>query len=290
MSREARAFVWDDESIDDPRTLLIMLSIADVADEWGWGAYPSVRRLAKDSRGGERSVQRHLRDLVAAGVLEETEVGRRARPTTYRIVQMDPEREHEPRRMGDKMAPKATSARASEHPSPTEPKGAVAPPLGRRCGDIVVTSTTSSPLIGTGSGTEGNHTHVEQARPDDAQTVFDAWVRATGKGQARLTKERRGLIVRRLKQGWAVDELVDACCGWSKSPHHRGENSTGTVYNDMELLLRDTKHIEMFRDLERGTEPGGLARVSPITNGPRSVGDKNLVDLAGWANRAEGRG
>jgi hypothetical protein len=44
---------------------------------------------------------------------------------------------------------------------------------------------------------------------------------------------------------------MDAVVGWVNSPHHRGDNDTNTVYNDLELLLRSPKHIERFRDLAR---------------------------------------
>jgi hypothetical protein len=69
------------------------------------------------------------------------------------------------------------------------------------------------------------------------------------------------LICRRLRKseggkasesvGYPLADLLDAVCGWKRSPHHRGENDRGKPYNDLELLLRDSKHIEEFRDLER---------------------------------------
>lgn len=62
--------------------------------------------------------------------------------------------------------------------------------------------------------------------------------------------DRRALIVRRLKQ-WPEADLTDAVKGWRHFAHNRGENAAQTPYCDLELLLRDTAHIERFRDAER---------------------------------------
>lgn len=115
-------------------------------------------------------------------------------------------------------------------------------------------------------------TGQEEAK-DDVQTVFDAWVRSKGTRGA-LTAERRKLINARLRD-FAVEDLVDAVQGWQHSPHHRGENDSGTVYNDLALLLRDGDRIEKFRDLHRGQRPQGLVKGS-------SPGQRTLQNLAAF--------
>lgn len=90
------------------------------------------------------------------------------------------------------------------------------------------------------------------AEPDPVQRVFDAWIASTGRtGQTQLSPKRRRLITAALK-GYPLDDVLDAVKGWRQSAHHRGENQQRTVYNDLELLLRDAEHIERFRDLQRG--------------------------------------
>jgi hypothetical protein len=92
---------------------------------------------------------------------------------------------------------------------------------------------------------------VAQARPiDDTVAIFQAWQEAARKPRARLDDKRRRIIKRAL-QHYPVDDLLDTVRGWRHSPHHCGQNDTGTVYNDLELLLRDSAHIERFRDLQR---------------------------------------
>jgi hypothetical protein len=99
----------------------------------------------------------------------------------------------------------------------------------------------------------------DAARPTpttvEVRRVFDAWVESTEKtGRTQLDKKRQRLIVNALK-AYPIEDVLDAVRGWRRSPHHRGENDSGAVYNDLGLLLRNAEKIEHFRDLERGEGP-----------------------------------
>jgi hypothetical protein len=158
---------------------------------------------------------------------------------------------------------------------PATPTPAASPP-------IPTTPSDSPPRTGLeGTGLEGTSTSPVPAesaqalalvpsRPakggDDVDRVFAAWIDASGRtGRTVFTPERRRLIQRQLKN-YPVNDLVDAVRGWRHSTHHRGENDRNTVFNDLELLLRDARHIEMFRDLERDPPgkplPRGIAGIS----------------------------
>lgn len=43
-----------------------------------------------------------------------------------------------------------------------------------------------------------------------------------------------------------------AISGYKQSPHHMGQNERHTVYDDIELFLRDSKHIEAGLQFARG--------------------------------------
>ena len=87
---------------------------------------------------------------------------------------------------------------------------------------------------------------------EEVEVVFEAYKVATERnGTYVLTQKRRKLIRERLRD-YPLDDVLDACRGWRHFPHNRGENERGTVYNDLELLLRDAAHVERFRDAERG--------------------------------------
>ena len=68
----------------------------------------------------------------------------------------------------------------------------------------------------------------------------------SGKGRKpRLTDERAKLITVAVNQ-YGADVVVAAVRGCSLSPWHMGHNPTGTLYNSIELILRDAEHIERF--------------------------------------------
>jgi hypothetical protein len=91
---------------------------------------------------------------------------------------------------------------------------------------------------------------VQSSSDNIESRVFEAWRESTGRDRSVFDAKRRRLIKSRLAV-FPVEDLLDAVRGWRHSPHHRGENERQTVYNDLELLLRDSAHIERFRDLQR---------------------------------------
>lgn len=100
--------------------------------------------------------------------------------------------------------------------------------------------------------------------PQAVVQVFETWLAVTGRtNQTLLDAKRRRLIANALK-GYPLEDVLDAVQGWRRSAHHRGENPTATVYNDLDLLLRDSSKIEKFRDLERqAPSTNGASRVTP---------------------------
>lgn len=91
--------------------------------------------------------------------------------------------------------------------------------------------------------------------------MFETWKTSTGKHKAQLDPRRRRKITDALKK-FPLDDVLAAVQGWKADPFYAGDNDRGRVYNDLELLLRDTPHIEQFRDLYHGDgfAPGGLSR------------------------------
>lgn len=65
MSLRALTAVWD-HSASEGGTLLVLLALADYADEHGW-SFPSVGTLAAKARLSERATQYAIRDLAARG-------------------------------------------------------------------------------------------------------------------------------------------------------------------------------------------------------------------------------
>ncbi|GLL08026.1 hypothetical protein GCM10017581_097860 [Dactylosporangium matsuzakiense] len=79
VSLKAMTWVWDHAQVGGS-DLLLLLAIADNADDTGANAWPSIATLARKCRVDERTVQRIIRRLVAAQhlVVETTTGGRRS--------------------------------------------------------------------------------------------------------------------------------------------------------------------------------------------------------------------
>jgi hypothetical protein len=86
------------------------------------------------------------------------------------------------------------------------------------------------------------------AAPDGVFQVFEHWRQACGHQRAKLDPKRRRLIENALKL-YSVADLQRAISGCAVSAWHQGVNDKHQKYNDLELILRDAKHIESF--LER---------------------------------------
>jgi len=91
MSIRVMSLVWETDL--PPSEKLVLLVIADHADDEGGNAFPSVRRVARRASMSERSVQRILRRLCDCGLveIEENKGGTwdyrsDRRPNRYRIV------------------------------------------------------------------------------------------------------------------------------------------------------------------------------------------------------------
>lgn len=96
---------------------------------------------------------------------------------------------------------------------------------------------------------------------DDEKKILDAWCDATGRkrGSVRMTPDRQRKILARLREGYTMEDLLDAVRGVALSPFHMGKNTQRQKYDDLVIVLRDGSQVEKFRDLYRS----GPARSEP---------------------------
>lgn len=95
MSIHVMSWVWKNAPLDGT-DLLVLLCIADHADEHGENAWPSVQTIARYARRKPRRVQQIVRDLESAGLIAvELQKGGTAdmpadrRPNRYRVIMDD---------------------------------------------------------------------------------------------------------------------------------------------------------------------------------------------------------
>jgi hypothetical protein len=131
----------------------------------------------------------------------------------------------------------------------------------------VVAQHAIKPLATCPSETEAEQSKekTEQSRaeqnsvgqsPDDAVArVFAHWRTVHGHSRATLDPKRRRVIREALKTFNEAD-LCESIAGYKNSAHHMGQNERSTVYDDIELFLRDSKHVEAgLRFARTGASP-----------------------------------
>lgn len=101
-------------------------------------------------------------------------------------------------------------------------------------------------------------TESEISQGDAVQKVFDHWVatlRNSGKGVIPKLSDERKRKIGKAVDLYGVDVCIAAIDGCSKSAFHMGNNGRGKRYDDILLILRDAKHIEMFADMADSLDP-----------------------------------
>lgn len=89
---------------------------------------------------------------------------------------------------------------------------------------------------------------AETVSPEDIQTVFDYYLqvhKSDSKRKPILDTHRRFLMAVAIHD-YGVDGCKEAIDGCRNSHFHMGKNSRGKIYNSLELIFRDTQHIEQF--------------------------------------------
>ena len=79
--------------------------------------------------------------------------------------------------------------------------------------------------------------------------VFAFWKWCMGKERARFTPGRRRKIEARLRDGYTVEDIIQAICGCSGSAWHMGDNHDGTKYDSLTLICREGEKLERFMDM-----------------------------------------
>jgi len=77
--------------------------------------------------------------------------------------------------------------------------------------------------------------------------VFAYWAKRMNHTRSKLDDKRKKLINNSLKLGYEQKDLMAAIDGCAKSSYHMGTDGRNTtVYDSLELILRDAEHIDKF--------------------------------------------
>jgi hypothetical protein len=95
----------------------------------------------------------------------------------------------------------------------------------------------------------------DRGETEGVAVVFDHWKEVHGHPKAKIDTKRHKLI-RSALAIYSADDLKKSISGYKHSPHHMGQNENKTVYDDIELFLRDAKHIDAGLKLfDKGSTP-----------------------------------
>lgn len=122
--------------------------------------------------------------------------------------------------------------------------------------DVRVVNTTVEPALGGPDPSVSFPAKPTPKRPRAAfspesatlpvRAVFQYWQQVMDHQGAILDNKRSKAIAARLKEGHSVERLKQAIDGCKASAWHQGKNNRQTVYDDIELICRDAKHVEEF--------------------------------------------
>lgn len=153
--------------------------------------------------------------------------------------------------------------------------------VGRKAANMIAEKPPTSITEST-SETKSESTTEKPTLAENARTVFDFYKDHMTHPRTILTSEREKLITRRLRDGYSVDDLCAAVRGCKSSAFHQGDNDRSTVYDSLELILKDAKHIEGFiAQAEAGNGNG---------HKPKTASERNVANLKASLARFQGRG
>lgn len=136
-----------------------------------------------------------------------------------------------------------------------------------------------------------DHDQHNMSRALQARTLFSLWQSEHNHPDAILETggKRERAILGRLKAGFTVERLHRAIIGCKLSPYHMGKNDRSTptkkvIYDDIELICRDAKHVEQFEGFYRqayGDHYPPVRNEKPVTSleDPLSLCDSRTLSL-----------
>lgn len=202
---------------------IVLLALADNSNDEG-SCFPSITTLTRKC-GMDRSTVLRIISRLELGqhLSRETRSGR---STIYHVHPSQSATGRIKRPVADGDVP-----RRAKRPPPvaqSDPTRRAAPPI-----------TVIEPSIEPSR--EPSTRAREAATP--LEEVFEHWKQAHRHPHAKLDDKRRKLLTNAL-HAYDVATLCQAISGYLNSPHHMGQNDRATVYDDIEIFLRDSKHID----------------------------------------------
>jgi len=96
-----------------------------------------------------------------------------------------------------------------------------------------------------------NPSELKLNNSSEIKEIFQYWKTTLDHPKARIDEKRKIKIRSALKSGYSVDDIKLAIDGCLASPYHQGENTQSVIYDSLELICRDSEHIDRFIKLSK---------------------------------------
>lgn len=240
------AITWVSRQAVRPSSVkFVLFAFANCANETRI-CFPSIDYVATFTSQDRKTVISAIGQLARLGYLEDTgkRVGRTGQIKVYRLKNPNVGTVQESRNRTGSTEPEEFQVRDSTDfqtvPS-SDSNSTVFPSKESRI------SAERVPETGHGTVRNRQEPSKEPMSPsatyDTVQSIFDHWRQVHNHPKAVLVPKRRALINKWLKS-YDEQQLKDSLSGYAHSPHHKGDNPRNTVYDTLELLLRDAGHID----------------------------------------------
>jgi hypothetical protein len=102
----------------------------------------------------------------------------------------------------------------------------------------------------------------DQSIADTVGQIFEFWQKVMDSPKSKLDANRTTLITNALK-GYSPADICKAIRGCSKTPHNMGKNDRNTLFNGLNLILRNAEKIDYFIKLDGvQARPGGTETIA----------------------------
>lgn len=204
------SWVWRESKVSIVSELLVLLAIADHADEYGGNAWPSIATIARKCRLSERRIQQIISSLVANGFLEvERQAGGTPdmrddhRPNRYRVIMDGAKRVAPGSDIGVKSKDVRGETQGTDGVKPTAPK-----PLG-------IDTGSKEEVIGK-ELVESSSKHPAPPEIVALAELFADLVEQNGSNRPRITDKWYVTFDRMIRIDHRTVVQIDAAIRWSQ--------------------------------------------------------------------------
>lgn len=207
-------------------------------------------------------VEGWLEELEEAGILFSYEAdgnplcaitnwGVHGHPHKNEAVQYAPPPREKPDQKRAKAKPRRSQGTAKAQPrlrQGSDMAGSVSVSVGVSVSGNEEEMSTASPSTSLASQDPGqvavNGTKPAPITRGDVELVFFHWRQLWSKPAITQLSDKRARKIKAALEIYGKANVIKALDGYHSSPFHQGDNERATVYDDIELHLRDPEHIE----------------------------------------------